>query len=359
MPAPPRLRVEVAAGAAFELLIGLYAATTPGEEHRPSWVPARDAWSPELTADVAAAGEGSGEAWLHLLGLVLELPHDDARSFAAAVARVDERELRRHLVGAHVPAWVRMVGAETLERAAAGDEAAVEELLTHPRYYAGRAAESLGPLLRLPARDTKERLVTALRSFAAEAFAPYEHEVVAQLRAGADAARDLARSLSPDALVTRVTGGYVYEPEPELDRVLLVPHLAARPSLLLCQHRTARVICYPLAEEHADPETALRERTVALGRALGDELRVHILRHLAVRDASLDELAESIGLARSTAHHHLAQLRAAGLVALRGNARGYSYVLRPDGLAEAQRALGELTHPPGELPQKRARRRRR
>jgi len=359
MPAPPRLHVEAVAGPAFELLVGLYSATTPDEAHTPSWVPAHEDWSRELAAAIAAAGERSGEAWLHLLGLALELPHDDAGSFVERVAHVPQRELRRHLIGAFVPAWVRMVGAETLERAAAGDRTAIDGLLAHPRYYAGRAVESLGPLLQLSARETKDRLVTALRRFAEQAFAPQEKEVVAQLRAGAEAARELERTLAPDEVVTRVTGGYVYEPEPELTRVLLVPHLAARPSLLLCQHRTDRVICYPLAEEHADPETALAERAVALGRALGDERRVQILRHLALRDASLDELAESTGLARSTAHHHLGQLRAAGLVALRGNARGYWYVLRPEGLENAQRALAELARPPSDLPPRRRRRQRR
>jgi DNA-binding transcriptional ArsR family regulator len=355
MPSPPRLRVEAAAGPAFELLIGLYAATTPDESRATSWLPTRATWSSELVDAVAAVGERSGEVWLHLLGLALELPHDDARSFVDAVARVPQRELRRHLAGAFVPAWVGMAGAETLERAAAGDEAAIERLLAHPRYYAGRAAESLGPLLVLPARETKDRVVTALTRFAEEAFAPHEAEAVGRLRLGAEDARALLTTYTPDEVVTRVTGGYVYEPEPELDRVLLVPHLAGRPSLMLCQHRTDRIICYPLAEEHVDPETTLTERAVALGRALGDERRVQILRHLALRDASLDELAEALGLARSTAHHHLGQLRAAGLVTLRGNARGYWYMLRPEGLADAQRALGRLAHAPTEVPPKRRR----
>jgi len=359
MPAPPRLRVEAAAGSAFELLIGIYAATSPDETHLPSWIPARDAWSDELAEALVGVGERSGEAWLHLLGLALELPHDDARSFVEKVARVPQRELRRHLVGVYVPAWAVMVGGRTLERAAAGDEPAIEELLAHPRYYAGRAAESLGPLLRLPARQTKDRVVTALRRFAEEGFAPHEDETVRLVRAGAEEARELLRTRPPEDVVPRVTGGYVYEPEPELERVLLVPHLAARPSLLLCQHRADRIICYPLAEEHSDPETALAERAVAVGRALGDERRVQMLRHLAVRDASLDELAESTSLARSTAHHHLAQLRAAGLVTLRGNARGYWYVLRPEGLADAQRTLGRLAHPPSELPRGKVRRRKR
>ena len=204
MPAPPRLRVEATAGPAFELLVGLYAATTPDASHAASWVPDRSGWSSELTRAVARAGERSGEAWLHLLGLAIELPHTDAASFVEAVSRLPARELRRHLVGVHVPAWTGMVGGETLERAAGGDRAAIDEVLAHPRYYAGRAAESLGPLLEVPARETKTRLVTALRLFAAEAFASSEAEAVPALRSGADAA--LRHRLLPLTFTTQVVG---------------------------------------------------------------------------------------------------------------------------------------------------------
>jgi len=351
MPAPPRLRVEAVAGPAFELLVGLYAATSPNApEADEGWVPARSRWSPELRAAVDATGERSGEAWLHLLGLALELPHDDARSFVRRVARVPQAELRRHLVGAYVPAWVHLVGADALERAAAGEPDAIAEILAHPRYYAGEAREALAPLITLSARETKERVVAALELFADEVLAPRERELTEALAAGAHAVSELATTLPPAEVVARVTQGYVYEPEPEFERVLLVPHVAARPALLLCQHRESRVICYPLPHEHVDPEQALAERAVALGRALGDARRVQILRYLAAQDASLDELAANVALARSTAHHHLAQLRAAGLVTLRGNARGYWYVLRPAGLAEAQRAVSELARAPSALP---------
>ncbi len=358
MPAPARLVVEAEARSALELLIGLSAATSPAETHAETWVPLPDQWSRELRAAVVQVGERSGEAWLHLLGLALELPAGDARSFVQRLSRVDALELRRHLVGVHVPAWVSLVGASTLEQAAAGDEKAIASLLGHPRYYAGRAAEALPVLLSIPPKETKRRLVTTLRLFAGEAFSPNEEEIIAPIVTAADVARELVETLAPQALIERVTRGYVYEPEPEFDRVLLVPHVAARPLLLLCQHRDARVICFPVAAERPDPETALAEETVSLGRALGDGRRVAILRRLAGGDATLDELAGAAGLAKSTAHHHLAQLRAAGLVTLRGNARGYWFALRPEGLVEAQRALADLAHAPREPAQPPPRRRR-
>jgi DNA-binding transcriptional ArsR family regulator len=346
MPWPPRLVVEAEARPALELLIGLSAATSAAESRAESWVAPPDRWSTALSEAVGAVGERSGEAWLHLLGLALELPPSPARSFVEALDEVDALELRRHLVGVYVPAWVTLVGVEALERAAAGDDHAIAALLEHPRYYAARAGESLTTLLGVPPPETKARLLTALRVFVDEVFSPREDEVMAPLLAEAERICRRRDESTPRDLISTVTRGYLYDPEPEFERVVLVPHIGARPLLLLCQHRDARVICYPLAEAELDPEASLAERTLALGRALGDARRVQILRRLAGGDATLDELSRATRLARSTTHHHLAQLRAGGLVALRGNARGYWYVLRPEGLAEAQRALGELAQGP-------------
>lgn len=295
MPPAQGLRVEVVSGSAFEALIEQYMRTRE---------------------------EGSAELWLHLLGLALERPND----IVGAVRACDPRELRRHLVGVHVPAWRSMVGVETLEAAARGDAS----LLDHDRYYAGCARDALEPILPLTPAQTKRRILTAL-----EGVHP-EPAVLQDLER--DAASKRALAVSPQELIDIAAAGYRYEPEPELDRVVLVPHAAARPWLLLCQHERARIICYPLPS----PES-LADRALALGRALADDGRVRMVRRLAAGDASLNELAEVAGVARSTAHHHLAQLRAAGLVTMRGNARGYWFMLRPEGFADARRTLSELT----------------
>jgi DNA-binding transcriptional ArsR family regulator len=318
MPAPPGLHVEVRVGAPFELLIAMSAS----------------------------AGDGPGELWLHLLGLGLELPASlDAEGFVDAVAATDATELRRHLVGVYVPAWREVAGAETLERAAAGEGAAASELLRNGRYYAGKAREALGEILPLSAAQTKQRVVADLRRFVDDVFAKQEAEAVALLEENARAQRRLAASLVPEAVIAAATGGYVYEPEPEFARVVLIPHLAAAPWLLLCQHGDARIICYAVERLAASVEEALGERALRLGRALSDERRIRILRRLAGGEATLAELAEASGLAKSTAHHHLAHLRAAGLVTFRGNARGYWYGLRVEGLGEARALLGELLVP--------------
>ena len=236
------------------------------------------------------------------------------------------------------------MGADTLDAAARGDGRAAKRLLTHDRYYGRRARESLAEVLPLTPAETKRRIVAALGAFAEEVFGAHEAELAEKLHAEASAKRSLAETLAPRDLITAAARGYVYEPEPELARVVLVPHFAARPWTLLCQHRDARVICYGVTETEDDPERALADRLERLGRALADTKRVAILLRLQRSQATFAELAEEVGLARSTTHHHLAQLRAAELITLRGNARGYFYTLDPKGFAAAESLLG--TFPP-------------
>ena len=340
MPEALPFELEVRAGTAFELLVGL-SALTGDDEVRPSWLPASVDECPPATRDaIDAVGRGSGELWLHLLGIALEA--GDASSLVAAVARMRPAELRRHLVGVYVPAWRSVAGAEALEAAAAGDADAAARLLANERYYAGRATDALAGLLPLSAAETKRRVLAVLRSFAAEVLARAEPGVGDTLERDATAKRALTSSLSPLEVISAAAGGYRYESEPGLDRVVLVPHLAAAPWLLLCQHDNARIICYAAEPEAADPEQAVVNRALVVARALSDEQRVRIVRYLAAQGASAVELAEHLGLTKSTTHHHLSQLREARIVELLGNARGYSYSLGEDGLAEAVRALADL-----------------
>jgi DNA-binding transcriptional ArsR family regulator len=238
-----------------------------------------------------------------------------------------------------VPTWRDLAGAATIERAAAGDGASIQKLLRHRRYYGGDAREALGSVLPLPPAQSKRRILAVLRRFAAEVFEPRASRFLPDLRRESERVGRLAHSLSPGEVISAATGGYDYAREPEFSRVVLVPHAAARPWLLLCQHDDARIICYPLPSA---AEPLLDERAVRLGRAFADEQRVRILRRLVAGDASLAELAASAGVAKSTAHHHLAVLREADLVTLHGNARRYWYSFRRDAVGEAGALLAEL-----------------
>jgi DNA-binding transcriptional ArsR family regulator len=330
------LAVETRAGPALECLIGLSTLTAADRvADATTWVPPLEECSPDLRLEISRVGRSSGKLWLHLL----DLAEGDVAELLARLRQLDAFELRRYLVGAYVPTWRDLVGSTTLERAAAGDSVAIRKLLGHRRYYGGEATQALSLVLPLSAAQTKRRVLAVLRRFASEVFEVHGRGVVAGLQRNAERVDSLARTLSPADAITAATEGYDYRPEPEFSRVVLVPHEAARPWLLLCQHGDARFICYPLA---AEAEPSLEEEGVRLGRALGDEQRMRILRRLVAGDASLTELAESVGIAKSTAHHHLALLREAGLVTLHGNARRYWYSLRPGVAGESAVLVAEL-----------------
>jgi DNA-binding transcriptional ArsR family regulator len=318
MAPPAAFELEVVAGTPIELLVGMFAKCAGG----------------------SAIGDRTGEVWLHLLGLALELDAPDAVAFVDGVAAVAPLELRRHLLGLYVPSWCRLVGEETIELAARGDRAASARLLDDRRYYGGRARQALATLLTLSPRETKARVLAVLRE-QLDRFAPTEDVVRGRLAADAERKRRLLRTTDPYDLIDLAAGGYRYEAEPAFPRVLLIPHLEAEPSILLCQHRDARLICYPAAVD----ETSDRDRVLALGRALGDDKRLAILERLRAGEATLAELAEAVGLAKSTTHHHLGRLRAARLVTLGGNAERYTYVVSEAGVAGATRLLTTYTNP--------------
>ncbi|MGH3017280.1 MAG: ArsR/SmtB family transcription factor [Gaiellaceae bacterium] len=319
-------RTDVAAGSAFELLVALAGASAA----------ARNALDPELREALDAVGDTAGESWLNLLGISLDLgPPYDATRLGDAVEQMDPVDIRRHLLGGYAWSWCTLAGADTIDAAASGDRAAGRKLLAHQRYYAGRARDSLSVLLPLDPAETRDRLAHALSVGLRHLIEPRD-----DLDAALDTAVDAASaSLAEDTLdaIEHVTEGYRYVPEPEAERVLLIPHLQPEPWLVLAQHRTARLIVY-----QARVARGAEERVAALGRALADAKRVEILSFVARGVDRVAELVAQTGLARSTVHHHLAELRDARLIDLEGNARAYRYLPRREALQEAHKLLSEV-----------------
>jgi DNA-binding transcriptional ArsR family regulator len=334
--------IEIVARPATELLIGLYGLTVA--EPRPSrdsWVPPISDCSPRLRELIDQIGSESGELWLHLLGLALEIAAEDGAAFASRLSEVEALELRRHLIGVYCPAWVSAVGTETLERAVNGDSKAAAVLLADPCYYGGHAPSALAAVLPLSAAETKQRVLAVVTCFAEEIFATREGMLLRRLRAESIAQQPKVDTARLEETVAAVASSYAYTAEANVARVILVPHLAAPPWILLCQHRDNRLICYPAEQTFGDPEQELCQRIVRLGRTLSDEKRIEIVRRLAHGETTLNELVAHTGLAKSTVHHHVAQLRAAGLLIVHGNARNFSYSLSREGLNLSLTTLSE------------------
>jgi DNA-binding transcriptional ArsR family regulator len=161
-----------------------------------------------------------------------------------------------------------------------------------------------------------------------EVFSGLGPALEGELEASAQAATRLARQLPGDRFIVKMTRGVEYRPEPWIDSVVLVPSVLGRPWVDITEHGSTKYFFYPAGSGAAAPDVQL----VEVYKALGDETRLRILRQLAAGVTSLSEIAENLGLAKSTVHGHMVVLRTAGLTRsiVGGDSKGYVLNDRPD-----------------------------
>ena len=104
------------------------------------------------------------------------------------------------------------------------------------------------------------------------------------------------------------------------------------------------MLLYP-ADVLASPPDEPPVGLLRLTRGLSDESRLRILRFVSGGPRSLTEVARFAGLSQPTVHHHLTQLRTAGLVRVHCTLAGpVRYSLRAHSLDQLSRQLGTYLH---------------
>jgi len=200
------------------------------------------------------------------------------------------------------------------------------------------------PALPRDLAGLRDRAVPLLTAWDAVYMSHLDPAIQEGLAADAKARRALIPTMAPDALVELATTGVYLDPALPIERVVLVPQYHYRPWNLRGEHGALRLLLYPadaLPSAPGTPSPAL----LRLTRALSDESRLRILRYLAVGERGFTDVVRESGLAKSTVHHHLVALRAAGLVRVRhdaANAVGYS--LRDGALDDLDARLTSFLH---------------
>ena len=315
--APAAVDVEFDVAEAAEVLMSICAVSDRddhdtfdlGEE----WLQARLAAVPkDLLDTVNTLMLGKLKVAAHLLGIVLETPKP--RTFASFFERLqgtDALELKLHLFGAYGSHHTHLSAPDVIERAARGDSEAREELLASLVEYSDKY-ESVRTLLEADGEEIKARLLALLPRWYEQVFLPYEPEWREAAERDAGSKQGLVRSHSPTQLAELATRGYQYAPVPGIRSLAFFPSWWMRPWVILWEHRGTKIFCYPIAtpaEEGASPAEVAR-----VYKALGDEGRLKLLRRLSDGPLTLSDAAVELGVAKSTAHHHLAILRQAGFV---------------------------------------------
>ena len=317
---PGGLEVEIDVAEAAEVLMSICAVGDRGDHHDTfdlgaEWLRARlDSVPEDVRAEVEALRLGDTKMAAHLLGIVYETPRP--RTFAAFMERLeatDPVELKLHLFG-HYDSSTHHVAPGVVEDAARGDAAAIDQVLEALSEWSDKH-ELYRSLLQLDGAEVKARIVRLLPRWYEHVFAPHEREWREAAERDAEAKRALAKRHSPEQLVELATRGYQYAPPAAIRTLAFFPSWFMRPWVILWEHKSTKIFCYPIApapEEGASPAEVAR-----VYKALGDEGRLKLLRRLSDGPMKLSEAAAELGVAKSTAHHHLAILRQAGFVTIR------------------------------------------
>ncbi|KPV58283.1 ArsR family transcriptional regulator [Paenibacillus sp. A3] len=148
---------------------------------------------------------------------------------------------------------------------------------------------------------------------------PEAEQLLAVLTRDCNAKRSMQQRMAPEELVEWATGGVAYSPEPSVHRVLLIPQIIYRPWTIEADIEGTKVFHYPVASDSIHPaDKYLPDASLVLKhKALGDEIRLRIVKLLSEEDRSLQDLTDRLNIGKSTIHHHLKLLRAARLVDIR------------------------------------------
>jgi DNA-binding transcriptional ArsR family regulator len=205
-------------------------------------------------------------------------------------------------------------------------------------------------LFQMPDEELPGRIARTLQRFRDEVFVEYEEEFGGAIKRTAAARRAMANRDDVKGAIEEVTNGIDNDIPLGVTRVMLIPSVVTRPLSVIDQHRDSLLVYYGVADEFidADPEAppAWMVRTY---KALSDERRLRILRRLREGDTSLDQLTEMLGLSKSTVHHHMSILRAAGLIRIHVSTEKGSkkriYSLRDQALEDASGFLDSYLNP--------------
>ena len=334
---PATLRVRIESAPAYELVLSLAVAASGAST--PQATAVRDAAGDALV-DRVRRFASSDWMWAHLLSLAYESPPPrDVPAFRAFLNGVPPLEIQRRLVGFYVRWFRRSTAVSVMEAAIRGDAAAIREFVARGSGEDPSWSRSLRTRLDAGAARTKSELLALLDAWIDSVFGPVTEPTLRRLGAAASLRR---RAMSGRGAADAVSDvmGWEYVAEPGIARVLLVPSAVIHPTTHEFEHEQTKLICFPI-DPHGDTSPRVSRELLAVAHALADESRLRVVTALAGSDLGAQELADRLGLGLSTVLHHLAELRASGLVEHGGRRRPYR--LAAQGLDRAATLLRELT----------------
>jgi DNA-binding transcriptional ArsR family regulator len=336
-------QVRIVSGPAFELIAELAAfesgparaALESGKTWirdvrrlaAPELIRRVDGWALPLYTELAPIALEAGEPFA-IEGLVERI-----RSLPAD-------RLRRRLLGVESAPNQAMLSDGAFDRALAGNVRARAEVrrtlgLNPP------ARRSIERLFATPAETLQTEVARIVEAWATTVFPAFADEALELIRRDVLDKERLLRSLPAIEAVRASTNGVEFDLTGWATEIVLAPTVALRPFIAPAESGPIQIVLCSVADEAFDEDPgAPPRRLVKVASALGDELRLRILRELVGGEYTASELSARLGVERTSLHHHLGILRSAGLISARAEGlRSWRYASHPDGIRAASSGL--------------------
>jgi len=183
----------------------------------------------------------------------------------------------------------------------------------------------------------QQEFALLLEDYLAAVFRAEVGHVVDAIADASHRADNLLAMLPTEVAIEQLTGGYTMGPNLSLSRITLAPSAFIHPFVATRFDEStgeALIVFGVRSSSLEEYDTApLDPQLLKALRSLGDPGRLRLMRLLSREPLTTTELQARIGLSPPTVHHHLHQLRAAGLVRQERTKGGMRYSIRRDSAA--------------------------
>lgn len=192
-------------------------------------------------------------------------------------------------------------------------------------------------ICHVDAQNLKDHLIEVMTGWYENIIEPALDQLDNMLQTDAETKNRMKAKMEPEAFVEWATAGVSYIPEPSVHKVLLIPHYIYRPWNIVADMEGTKVFYYPVSNESISPQDKYLPSNflVLKHKALGDEVRLRIVKLLSERNRTLQEITEKLSMGKSTVHHHLKILRSAQIVEIKNS----MYVLKRKSIASLAKEI--------------------
>ncbi|WP_025027782.1 ArsR/SmtB family transcription factor [Caldalkalibacillus mannanilyticus] len=248
--------------------------------------------------------------WKAILQLLHKRRFSDISEFTSYIQDIPDNDIKFVCLP-----FIGMEFQDIRYQAALGEKSAIRELkfLTRNNPFFPSYIEFIS---HSNTDNLKKHLISVMRGWYETVIKKESEKLDTILRTDYDTKKEMLEKMTPEELVEWSTGGLTYLPEPSVSNVLLIPQYIYRPWNIEADIEDTKVFYYPIANESISPNDryAPNNFLVLKHKALGDEVRMRIVKLLYEEDRALQEITNQLNIAKSTIHHHLKILRAAKLV---------------------------------------------